>query len=106
MPYDLGFRGDFFEIADFMAGIDSLVRSDPSAPESIGVDGRLLTVNGFTLEGDAAVGYPMLSAKMSVTAYVAPADQGATAGATSSGPLPSSPTDAATPTSAPAPVSP
>ena len=103
MPYDLGFRGDFFQIADFMAEIDALVRSDPSAPDAIGVEGRLLTVNGFTLEGDSADGFPKLKAEMSVTAYVAPADQGATGGATAAAPLPGSPIDTVAPTSAAAP---
>ncbi len=100
MPYELGFRGDFFEIADFMARLDSLVSSNPSVPGKIGVDGRLFTVGGFTLEGDTAAGFPMLSVKMSVMSYVAPPDQGITGGATAAAPVPVSETDtvAATPT--------
>ena len=93
MPYELGFRGDFFEIADFMARLDSLVSSNPSVPGKIGVDGRLFTVGGFTLEGDTAAGYPMLSVKMSVISYVAPPDQGITGGATAAAPVPVSETD-------------
>ena len=102
MPYDLGFRGDFFQIADFLAGLDALVSSNPSAPGKLGVEGRLFTVGGFTLEGDSAEGYPMLEVKMSVIAYVAPPDQGITGGATAAAPVPVSETD--TVAAAPAPT--
>lgn len=98
MPYDLSFSGDFFEVADFMAGLDALVRpARGRKPEAIGVDGRLLTVNGFSLETD--VDDPtILSVEMNVTSYVAPADQGLTGGATPAAPAPS----IAAPVSAPA----
>ena len=47
MPYDLTFTGDFFDIADFMAGLDAMVKVDG---KGIGVDGRLLTIDGFSLQ--------------------------------------------------------
>ena len=102
MPYELGFRGDFFEIADFLARLDALVSSNPSVPGKIGVEGRLFTVGRFTLDGDTAEGYPMLEVKMSVMAYVAPPDQGITGGATAAAPVPVSETD--TVAAAPAPA--
>ena len=95
MPYDLSFRGDFFEIADFMAELDSLVRTDA---KGVGVDGRLLTVDGFVFTPDVVDGFPMLNANLHVTTYVAPADQGATAGATAAAPAPTSVTGAPAPT--------
>ncbi len=48
MPYDMIFTGSFFHIADFIQGIDSLVQTEN--PE-LAVDGRLMTINGFSLEG-------------------------------------------------------
>ena len=97
MPYDLTFRGTFFEVADFLAGIDDMVRTNPSG---ITVDGRLLTVSGFELQPDEDRGFPELSVNLNVTAYVAPADQGATGGATPATPAPGAATPAATPPAA------
>lgn len=102
LPYDMTFSGGFFEIADFMADLDGLVRVDS---KGIGVDGRLLTVDGFALLVDQERGVPHLNANLRVTSYVAPADQGATAGATAAAPAPAStaaaPTGTTTTTTAP-----
>jgi Tfp pilus assembly protein PilO len=99
MPYALSFRGSFFEIADFMAAIDKMVRTDA---EGVQVDGRLLTVDGFDLHPDEA-GTGELSVTLNVTSYVAPADQGETAGATPTTPAPDAAAPAATPPATPAP---
>ena len=102
MPYDISFSGDFFSVADFMAALDALVRpASGRKPEAIGVDGRLLTVNGFTLEPDTT-DPSILRVEMNVTSYVAPADQGLTGGATPAAPAPS----VAAPVSAPATATP
>jgi Tfp pilus assembly protein PilO len=93
MPYSLTFTGSFFQIADFIHGIDSLVHVDKSA---VGVDGRLITLDGFSLSEDSSAGFPNLSANFTVTTYVVPPEQGLTAGAT--------PTSPATPATAPAPA--
>jgi Tfp pilus assembly protein PilO len=92
MSYDLSFTGKFFQIADFMRRVDSLVHMHGSA---IAVHGRLLTVNGFTLEPPEEPGSlndPLLKASLNVTTYVTPADQGLTGGATPSGPSSDAPT--------------
>ena len=47
MPYTLTFGGSFFQIADFIKGLDSLVETKN---EEVAVDGRLFTVNGFSLQ--------------------------------------------------------
>jgi Tfp pilus assembly protein PilO len=47
MPYTLTFTGSFFHVADFIKGLDSLVKTQS---EKVAVDGRLLTVNGFSLQ--------------------------------------------------------
>jgi hypothetical protein len=85
MPYKLSFRGDFFHVADFVRGLDSGVST---ADGKVKVDGRLLTVDGFSLARDTELGFPHLIADFSVTTYVTPEAQGLTAGATPSGPAP------------------
>ena len=105
LPYELTFRGTYFEVADFMAGVDRLVNPRKG---TVAADGRLVTIDGFTLTSDEADPFPVVKATMNVTTYVTPADQGATAGASPSGPAPAaaSGTAAAQTTSAPAPTTP
>ena len=55
MPYSLTFTGDFFKIADFIKGLDSLVKT---TNEKVGVDGRLVTINGFSLAEDGEAKFP------------------------------------------------
>lgn len=83
MPYTLHFTGSFFDIADFIRGLDQLVKTTNS---NVSVDGRLITVNSFTLAA-ASGGFPMLQATFSVTTFLTPPGQGLTAGATPTGPL-------------------
>ncbi len=89
MPYSLTFSGTFFQIADFIKGIDSLVHT--GATSQIGIDGRLVTLSGFSLtpsesEEEGSAKSPTLSATFSVNTYVTPPDQGTVAGATASAP--------------------
>lgn len=83
MPYSLTFTGDFFKIADFIKGLDSLVKT---TNEKVGVDGRLVTINGFSLSEDSEAKFPALQATFSVTTYLTPPSEGATAGASPEGP--------------------
>lgn len=89
VPYDIVFAGDFFDAADVMAGIDSLVSWRGSR---LRVSGRLLTVDGFTMERNPAAGFPSLRTSISLTSYVVPDAQGLTAGATAGGPAPATAT--------------
>jgi Tfp pilus assembly protein PilO len=82
MPYSLTFDGRFFQIADFIEGLDSLVKTRNA---QVSVDGRLLTVNGFSLTPTAS-GFPELEASFSVTTYLTPPEEGVTAGATPESP--------------------
>ncbi len=82
MPYKLTFQGDFFKMADFIEGLDALVKT---TNEKVAVDGRLITVDGFTLE-EADAGFPDLEATFVVTTYLTPPSQGLTAGASPEGP--------------------
>jgi len=96
MPYALTFQGGFFAVADFMAELDEMVHLNKA---KVDVDGRLLTVDGFSLQPDPTVGFPVLDVNLAVTTYLTPAAEGAVAGATPTGP-PATP--AAAPAAAPA----
>jgi Tfp pilus assembly protein PilO len=84
MPYELHFSGSFFHIADFIEGLDSLVKTENA---KVDVHGRLLTVNSFSLAPGPA-GFPDLEASFEVTTYLTPPSQGVTAGATAEAPAP------------------
>jgi Tfp pilus assembly protein PilO len=86
MPYDLKFSGSFFHVADFMHEVDALVHTTNS---TVNVDGRLMTLDGFSLSGNAEHGFPYLDATFSVTTYLTPPSQGLTAGASPEAPAPS-----------------
>lgn len=94
MPYDLTFSGSFFHLADFIKGLDSLVKTRNAR---VAVDGRLITINNFSLAAGTN-GFPELTAKFSVTTYLTPPSQGVTGGATPSAPAASTATPASTTT--------
>ncbi|HYG96944.1 MAG TPA: hypothetical protein VD741_07525 [Solirubrobacterales bacterium] len=96
MPYELTFSGEFFEIADFIEGLDSLVKTDGG---QVVVNGRLYTIDGFTLTAAPNKPFPALEANFSITTYLTPPDEGVTAGATAAGPeaAPASMTTGGTP---------
>jgi len=84
MPYTLEFTGTFFQVSRFIHGLDGLVKTTNS---KVAVDGRLITVNSFSLspaeeEGSANE----LKASFSVTTYLTPPEEGLTVGATPAGP--------------------
>lgn len=84
MPYTLTFSGSFFQIAGFIHGLDDLVKTTNS---NVSVDGRLITVNSFSLT-PAPAEFPKLQASFSVTTYLTPPESGLTAGPTSGSPPP------------------
>jgi Tfp pilus assembly protein PilO len=86
MPYTLKFKGNFFNVADFIHGLDSLVRSNN---EKVEVTGRLVTINGFKLSEDTSKKFPALEGEFKVTTFLVPPEQGVTAGATPTSPEPS-----------------
>jgi Tfp pilus assembly protein PilO len=95
MPYTLTFTGDFFTLANFIKGLDSLVKSKN---ETLAVDGRLITVNGFSLKPDPDQEFPALEATFSITTFLTPPEEGVTAGATPTSPVPVEATPASTTT--------
>jgi Tfp pilus assembly protein PilO len=87
MPYSLEYAGGFFQVADFMEGLDSLVQTKNG---EVTADGRLVTIDNFelapqTVESSGRA-VELLKAHFSVSTYVTPPGQGLTAGATSAGP--------------------
>jgi hypothetical protein len=95
MPYTLQFNGDFFSMADVLAALDEQV----SGKRELQVNGRLLTIDGFTMAPDEETGD--LAVELSITSYVLPASQGLTAGATPAAPPTSVPAADSVPTSTP-----
>ena len=83
MPYELKFTGGFFRVADFIKGLDKMVETES---EEVTVDGRLMTINGFSLQAAPKSGFPTLEATFSVTTYLTPPGEGLTAGATPESP--------------------
>jgi Tfp pilus assembly protein PilO len=84
MPYSLSFSGNFFAIAKFIGKVDDLVESNQS---KMLVDGRLVTISGFSLSTSTSEGEgSQLQATFSVTTYLTPPGQGVTAGATPAAP--------------------
>jgi Tfp pilus assembly protein PilO len=100
MPYDMSFEGSYFQVADFLKGVDDLVHMRGSS--QVAADGRLLTIDGFSLSPapDSDPSNPTLTVKLAVTSYVTPSDQGLTVGASPTGPSPSLTQPEVQPTSA------
>lgn len=78
MRYTLSFSGGFFQIADFIEDIDSMVKTHK---EDVRVDGRLLTIDSFSLAVVGEGSAPVLDASFEVTAYLTPPGEGAPSGA-------------------------
>ena len=83
MPYDVTFEGNFFDVADFIKGLDELVETKN---ETVKVDGRLVTIDGFSLEAASNKGFPQLTASFSLTTYLTPPGESATPGTSPSVP--------------------
>ena len=79
MPYSLTFSGNFFHIADFIKGIDSLVHTGGRrSPSMAAWSLSTALLSAPTREG----GFPHLNANFAVTTYIHSTGQGVTAGAT------------------------
>ncbi len=85
LPYQFKYTGNFFKVADFLGDIDSSVTTKTGEPV---VHGRLMTVDGFALNGDPVSAAGGVQANFAVTTYIVPPGQGITGGATPAGPAP------------------
>jgi hypothetical protein len=82
MPFTFDFQGSFFDMQKFLHSVDALTSVQG---KTIKVKGRLLTVDGFDLKAGPK-GFPDIDATIAATAYLLPADEVLTAGATASAP--------------------
>ena len=92
MPFTFVFDGSFFSMEKFLRNVDGFTRV---RGEQLSVRGRLLSIDGFSLTA-SRTGFPRVKATLAATAYLLPADEGLTAGATPAGPTPAGPTPAST----------
>ncbi len=97
MPFTFIFDGSFFSMEAFLHHINGFTEVTKS---NVKVHGRLLTVDSFQLTAGRK-GFPYVSANVNATAYVLPAGEGLTAGATPAGPAAAPTTAAASGSSAP-----
>ena len=95
VPLEFQFDGRFFRLADFFHDLKRFVQA---SNRRIAVSGRLLTIDALKFTSTREE-FPNITAEVKATVYLAPKREGATAGATPSGPTP----PAATPASSTAP---
>lgn len=81
-PFSFTFTGNFFHLADFFGRLEHFV---VVANKNIKVTGRLMTLDAINLAVGSS-GFPNITATMSATTYLLPANEGLTAGATPLGP--------------------
>jgi Tfp pilus assembly protein PilO len=93
MPFSFDFTGSFFNMQRFLKALDSLTSVNG---QKIDVKGRLLTVDGVSLQAGPK-GFPQVDASVVVTAYLLPANEGLTGGANASSPSTSGAATASTP---------
>jgi Tfp pilus assembly protein PilO len=101
MPFQFTFDGSFFDMSSFLRDVDRFIVSNK---QELAVRGRLLSIDGFALTSSRH-GFPDVSASINATAFLLPADEGLTNGATPTAPSAtaapgSSSTGAAAPTTA------
>lgn len=99
-PYSLTYFGGFFDMADLFSDLDARVKVSPAAGKKPVVQGRLMTIDAFSMEADPIQGFPRVKTDLDVTTYLVPADQGIAAGASPAGPAPVDPSAGATPVTA------
>jgi Tfp pilus assembly protein PilO len=92
MPYSLTFHGSFAKIANFIHGLDALVKTKNA---QVDVTGRLITINSFSLSPKSKGASPDLEGSFSVATYLVPPGEGVTAGATPTSPEASTSTQVA-----------
>jgi hypothetical protein len=82
MPFTFAFRGSFFSLGEFFKRLDDFVAVNQ---QRLDVTGRLMVLNSIALTPDAT-GFPRIRAQIGAAAYMLPATQGLTAGASPAGP--------------------
>ena len=86
-PFTFHFNGSFFSLYHLLNRLTGFTLQDSNG--NVDVSGRLLSINGVNLSGGGSPGagnVGSLSGTVTATAYVLPAGQGLTAGASPAGP--------------------
>lgn len=83
-PFTFTFQGSFFHLADFFGRLERFVVANN---RRVSVSGRLLSLDAINLSPGAG-GFPQIAATVSATTYLLPSSEGLLAGATPSGPAP------------------
>ncbi|WP_205697988.1 type II secretion system protein GspM [Conexibacter sp. SYSU D00693] len=96
LPFTFTFDGSYAAMRKFLGALDDLTVVKRGG---IVVRGRLLTIDAVKL-GASKDGFPRVEASVEATAYLVPATEGTTAGATAAGPAATATTGTATPASA------
>lgn len=99
MPFSFAFQGSFLNMQQFLSRVQEFIAQRDGG---LRVSGRLLTIDGIGI-GPGDGGFPRVRAAITATAYVLPAEQGLTAGASPQAPAPGAPAPGMT--AAPAPGS-
>jgi hypothetical protein len=79
MPFSFQFEGDFFRMERLFSAIERFTSTIPSG-EDVDVRGRLITIDGFSLNESKIHRFPRVSASVAATAYVLPPGEGAALG--------------------------
>ena len=82
VPLELEFQGSFLDLADFFHRLKRFVHV---VNDDVVVHGRLLSVDGLNFSSDTQI-FPNIKAELTATVYLASKTEGATAGASPSGP--------------------
>jgi Tfp pilus assembly protein PilO len=101
LPINLTFEGNYFDLTDFLFRLRNLVRVRDG---ELGADGRLFTLETLTME-EGPLGFPEITASLTVTAFVysttAPAAAAAPAAPASTDTTQTGATDTSATTTAP-----
>jgi hypothetical protein len=87
MPFTFIFTGDFFHLSDFVGRLERFL---VVGNRRMLVNGRFMTIDGIALTAGPR-GFPQIRANVTATAYLLPATQGLTDGATAAAPAGTTP---------------
>jgi hypothetical protein len=87
MPFTFTFNGDFFHLSDFVGRLERFL---VVGNRRVLVSGRFMTIDGIALTAGPD-GFPQIQANVTATAYLLPASQGLTDGASAAAPAGATP---------------
>jgi len=87
MPFTFTFTGDFFRLSDFVGRLERFL---VVGNRRVLVSGRFMTIDAIALSAGPR-GFPQIQANVAATAYLLPASQGLTDGASAAAPAGTTP---------------